>query len=152
MLALNARGALTASDLINASTVACTAGQFTQLGSYTVKAGEVVTVGYGQAQGQENAQGRIYVKLQNSTPTEVTGEVRLSILGPQNSVLREIARFRTEALSSSTDRTKQIPLPDSMIGASEDRKILMEFNPDSTATLTKANCTVLIDITRTLVS
>lgn len=145
------RHALVAADLIDSSSVACTAGQFTKLGEYQVEAGEVVFIGYGAQSGQDNAQGRIYIKLQTSGPAEISGLVRISLLGPQNTYIEEIGQWRTEALSSSTDRTKQVPLPLLEPGASEDKKIVLEFDPDSTSTVSKADSTVRIDTSRELV-
>lgn len=146
------RSAFIATDLISAATVACTAGQYNKLGEYQVQAGELVGLGFGEQSGQENATGRLYMLLQNATPAAVNGTVRLQAYTPQNRPLEILAEFRTEAISqNATDRTKQMPLPFNNIFLSEDKKIFLEFNPDSTQTLTRANCTINMDITRSVV-
>jgi hypothetical protein len=142
------RSALTANDLISAATVTLTAGQYTKLGEYKVQAGETVEVGFGVLSGMDNAIGRIYALMQTSAPAEIKGKLRLQLYSPQDRPLEIIWELRTEALNtSSSDRTKQTPLPECNIVATEDKKIVLEFLPDSTATLTKANCTLIMDTT-----
>lgn len=141
------RSALTKADLISGDIV-CTQGQYNKLGEYVIPAGLHVGIGFGADGGQEAAQGRIYMLLQTAVPAAINGSVRLSIFSPQNRSLMIIDEFRTEALSTSTDRTKQVPLPFSGVWVSEDKKIILEFIPDATATVSKANSTVIIDATR----
>ena len=142
------RSALTSADLITSATTAVTAGQFVKLGEYKVQAGELITLGYGQESGQENAQGRIYVEIKNAT-VALKGTVRLQAYSPQNRPLVILGEWRTEVLSSGTgDRTKQVPLPEMMYWLSEDKKLVLEFNSDTTdAALTKSTSTILIDTT-----
>jgi hypothetical protein len=146
------RSAFTSNDLIGAASVACTAGQFNKLGEYQVQAGELVGLGFGDQSGQENAVGRLYMLLQTSAPAAIPGTVRIQAYTPQNRPLEILAEFRTEAISqNATDRTKQMPLAFNNIFLSEDKKIFLEFNPDATATVAKANTTINMDITRGVV-
>jgi predicted membrane-bound dolichyl-phosphate-mannose-protein mannosyltransferase len=56
---------------------------------------------------------------------------------------------RTEILKENlTDRTKQLPLEVSENWLSLDKRFELSFNPDVTATVTKADSTILIDITK----
>jgi hypothetical protein len=141
------RSALTKNELITADT-ACTTGTFTKLGEYKIQAGETVTVGYGQESGQESAQGRIFMDLKTAASAVIAGTIRLQVYSPQNRPMVILGEWRTETVSTgSGDRTKQIPLPQNLYWASEDKKIVLEFNPDATATVAKVQSTVLIDTT-----
>jgi regulator of extracellular matrix RemA (YlzA/DUF370 family) len=143
------RSAFTIASFGLATTIVCNAGQFTKLGQYVVSAGELISIGYGNLSGMDNAIGRIYAKFQNATPAAVSGVLRISIVSPQDRPLKIMHEFRTEALdTSSTDRTKQTPLSIGLEDISEDTKIVLEFKPDTTATLTTANCTMVMDITQ----
>jgi hypothetical protein len=141
------RSAFTKNELITADTV-CSAGIFTKLGEYKVQAGELCTIGYGEQSGQESAQGRIFLDLKTSASAVVPGTVRLQAYSPQNRPLVILGEWRIEVLNQgSGDRTKQVPLAEAMYWLSEDKKLFLEFNPDSTATVAKAQSTVLIDTT-----
>lgn len=143
------RSAFTKADLMQGTTIVCSAGQFNRLGVYNVPAGEVVSPGYAGQSGQDNAQGRIYVKLQDATPAVANGLLRLSIFSPQDRPIEIIQEWRTETLNtSSTDRSLQVPFAEFDAWISEDKKIVLEFKPDAGVTLTTANCTVLMDTTK----
>jgi hypothetical protein len=132
--------------------VSCPAGIFTRIGKYEVQAGEIVTIGYGQNSGQESAEGRIYVDLEDATPALIPGTLRISIYSPQDRPLAIIGEYRSETLSTGEDdRTKQVPLPESGLYASEDKKIVLEFKADAAATLKAANTTILMDTTEGVV-
>jgi hypothetical protein len=137
-------------DIIKGASVACGAGVFTAIAEYTVKAQELIAMGYGKDAAQESAQGRIYMELCEAANTPVAGTVRIAAYNSQRFHLITFDEFRTEALSTSTDRTKQIPYPESGFDVSEDNIIMIEFMPDVAKTITKADSTVLIDITRTI--
>lgn len=141
------RSSFTKADLMSGDVV-CTAGQYNKLGEYVVPAGLHVGLGFGPDGGQESAQGRLFMDLKTSAPAAVVGTVRLSVFSPQNRSLVVLDEWRTEALVASTDRTKQIPLPFNGIWVSEDKKYVLEFNPDATATVAKAQSTITIDMTR----
>lgn len=147
------RDVWTKNDLIDAATVVCTAGQYTNLGDYTVKPKEIVSVGYGETIGQAESEGRIYAIFCTAPATESKGMVRILAMSPNDLPLGGgvIWQGRTEALNSSaTDRTKQLPFSKINIGLTEDNKYVLQFNPDVTATITKADSTILMDITKQL--
>lgn len=139
-------------DLIDTATVACTAGVWVKLGEVVMSAGQAVSVGYGPYASQETAIGRLYCKLQDEIPGEIHGKLRLSQFSPQGRPGPIIAEYRTNILSSNaTDRTKQTPLPEHGLMILEDQRLVLEFLPDTTETLTRANCTLLMDITNYVV-
>jgi hypothetical protein len=146
------RSAFTKADLMQGATIVCALGQFNRLGVYNVQAGELVSPGYAGQSGQDNAQGRLYVKLQDATPAVANGLLRLSIFSPQDRPLEIIQEWRTETLNTSaTDRSLQVPFPEYDAWISEDKKVVLEFKPDAGVTLTVANCTVLMDVTKATV-
>lgn len=146
------RSAFTQADLIGSAAVATLAGQYNKLGEYKVQAGEMVGLGYGAQNGQENATGRLYSLLKIAAGTEVAGTIRLSIYSPQDRPILVVDEFRTETINqNATDRTKQVPFPFKNIWVTEDKKIVMEFKPDADATLDKTKCVVLMDITKAVV-
>lgn len=143
------RSAFTEADLIDSATVNVIAGQFVKLGEYQVQAGEMISTGYGEQSGQDSAQGRIFMKFQTATPTEIKGMVRLQAYSPQDRPIEIIGEWRTELLNTNaTDRTKQLPLPEHIVALTEDKKFVLEFKADADAALDKANSTIIMDITR----
>lgn len=148
------RSAFTEADLIEAATVDVIAGKFVRLGEYKVQAGELVALGFGGESGQESAQGRIYGLLKDDTVPAVilNGVVRLSVFSPQDRPMEIVQEYRTETINTSaTDRTKQVPFPFKDPFVSEDKKIVLEFKSDTTATVVKADCDMILDITKAIV-
>lgn len=130
---------------------AVVANQFQILGERKIEAGELLAVGYGSESGQNNAQGRIFIDIKNNAASPgaaLEGTVRLQVYSPQNRPLVILGEWRTETLrTGSGDRTKQIPFPENMYWISEDKKLVLEFAPDSAGTVGLANSTILIDAT-----
>ena len=141
------RSAFTQADLIKADTL-CPAGQSTKLGEYVVPAGENVSLGYGRLLGQESAEGRIFMDIQDATGA-VEGTVRLIVHSAQNRPHAIIHEYRTETLrQNATDRTKQLAFPDSILYVTEDKKIVLEFIADVEKTVSKSKTKILMDITK----
>jgi hypothetical protein len=145
------RDALIEKDLINTTTVAVVSGTFIKLGERKVEAGEMLTIGYGSQAGQTDAVGRFYLSLKDTTatPVQLHGKVRLSVYSPQNRPLRILGEYRTETLLSggTADRSLNTPLPENFTWLSEDKKLVLEFQSDTNATLSQANSDMLMDIT-----
>ena len=142
------RSAFTKNELIDTATVVCVAGNPIKLGEYVVPAGELVAIGYGDQDGQDSANGRIYIDLQTST-ADADGLVRISAFSPQDRPYEILREYRTETLRQGAgDRTKQIPFPVHDLNISEDKKIVLEFIADAGVTVTKADSTILMDITK----
>lgn len=146
------RSALTESDLVSATTVSVLSGTFVKLGERKIEAGELLTIGYGLESGQNNAQGRIFVKIRDDVDAAIKGLIRLQIYSPQNRPLRIMGEWRTETLESGeTDRALMIPLPENTSWLSEDKKLVLEFQADASATLSKANSEIMLDTTTEVV-
>jgi hypothetical protein len=149
------RSAFTKDKLINSATVQLVAAEFVKLGEYKVEAGEMVSIGYGQQSGQQNAQGRIYVDLKDNGVApglDLNGTVRLSVYSPQNRPIEILGEWRTETLRTDiTDRTLQVPFPEDDLWISEDKKLVLEFASDGSEVLGKTNSTYIMDITQAVV-
>lgn len=144
-------GKFTAADINLVDNVALVAGQFNKIGSYTVKAGEVIFLGWENYRDMESAVGRAYAKLQDNVPAEIKGEWMATIESPQDLPLTVLGNWRSEDMNTdATNKTLQIPFAKMNIGASKDKKIVFYFKPDTAKTITKANCIVNLDITRVL--
>lgn len=145
------RSALTQNDLISAATVAVTAGQYTILGKRTIQAGELLSIGFGDESGQNNAQGRVFMSIKDNAASpgaDISGTLRLSVYTPQMRYLTNLGEWRTETVSTGTgDRTKMVPLPENIYQLSEDKILALEFNPDASGTVGKANSKILLDTT-----
>jgi hypothetical protein len=146
------RSAFTKNDLITSASQVLVLGQYNKLGQYVVNAGETISIGYGALSGMDNALGRIYGVMKDGSSVEIKGKLRLSVYSPQDRPMKIIWEMRTEAINTAaTDRTKQSPLPEGVELVTEDKKIVLEFLPDTAGTLTKANCDLIMDITQGVV-
>lgn len=145
------RSAFTKTELMSGDVV-LTAGAWARLGSYEVKAGETISIGYGALSGMDNAIGRIYGVMNTAASAEIKGKLRISIYSPQDRPIKIMHEWRTEVLNTSaTDRTKQTPLAEGIEIITEDKKIVVEFLPDTSATVAKAQSTLIMDITQGVV-
>lgn len=144
------RGCLTFPDIQGAADPVCAAGEFVQIGCFTVPDGTALALGFGSQEGQESAQGRIYVKLIDDTAGNVTeepGTLRLELRNPRNIPVRTLFESRTEALSASTTRPDQLPFAQMRQVATEGWKIVALFKADAADTLQRAYCVARIDCT-----
>jgi len=143
------RSTLNQAQLISGASTVCTTGTFTQLGEYQVLPGDMIALGYSDLDDQSGAVGRIYVELQDSTPSDIPGTYRLSLMSEADRQLSIEFECRTEISNTNpTDRTKQLPFEVSSTWLTNFKRFQLSFNPDSTATVVKANCLVLVDITK----
>lgn len=122
------------------------------VGEYKVEAGEMIGLGYGNG-GQNSALGRIFMKLQNSTPTQLHGTVRVQIASAQDIPLAVVYEARTEDLvSGESDITKRLPFNESELDArvTEDKKIQLWFISDTSDTISTSDSDIVMSISRTL--
>jgi hypothetical protein len=145
------RSAFTIPKFMSAD-VACTAGVFTKLGAYTIQAGELVSLGYGANESQEGSPGRVYFDIRdNGTSPGVVkdGVIRISVWSPQDRPLKVLAEFRTETLrTDKVNRTLQVPFPSSGFPfVTKDKKIVIEYKADTTATISATNSFIIMDVT-----
>lgn len=142
------RSAFTQKELIAKDTINCIADNPIILGQYVVPAGELVSIGYGNLDGQQNAQGRIFIDLQDTTKA-VDGLIRISAFSPQDRPKEIMREYRTETLRLNVDdRTKQLAFPEHQLYISEDKKIVLEFIADTDCTVSKSKTKILMDITK----
>jgi hypothetical protein len=142
------RSVMTVNDIMQSATVAVTAGQFNKIGQFVMPAGYYKAIGYGGSSSQSDAQGRMYVQLQNASPVEVKGKFRIEIYNPTDRSMKVLDEWHTSSLdSNATDRTKQIALPEKTDRIAKDWKYVFFFQPDASDTIVKANCTIFIDCT-----
>lgn len=149
------RSTFTKRDLFtDQSDVQVIAGQFNLLGEYVVKAGETVALGYKDLDGQQDADGRIYMDLKDNSASpgaNIEGVVQLAYYDANDHLKPGgiMDEFRTEDLrTNATDRTKQLAYPVKDRGVLRDRKIKLFFKPDAGGTVGYANSTVQINITK----
>lgn len=104
-------------------------GEFSTIATYTVPAGTEISWGYGSAKNEAN-QGYIYALIQDTTPAEVNGVLRLAQTNPTGRRTEVVADFDTEELSGSrTDRSQKQPLPEQVDKplVTQDSRIMVQF-------------------------
>ncbi|NVM22861.1 MAG: hypothetical protein HWN68_13900 [Desulfobacterales bacterium] len=140
---------LTEADLIDGATVVCTEEEWNLLGVYTITPQVTVNCGFGRAGIVNEQMGMFYAKLQDATPAEVPGAVRVEILDAENKHRGYIIHnVRTDKVNvDKTDVSTGFKFPLQGIAARPYDKIALFFMPDATATLTTANCDVKMDCT-----
>lgn len=146
------RSALTIADFMPTSDTATVAGVYTQLGKRQIQAGELLSLGFGAQSDQAGAQGRIFVDIRDNSASPgvvVKGKLRLTAYTPQMRPLVILGEYRIETLNANaTDRTKWLPLNESIYQISEDKFLVLEFMPDTgSPTISHTNSTAVIDIT-----
>lgn len=154
------RSTLNTADVIGASTVALTVGTYTKIGQVVVKADERLGMGYGSADDQNTANGRIFCDFKDNsgTPVAISGMFRIEMessqdmpIGTQPIVID--VDCNTVNQGSATNRTQQIAFPFTNVLLSKDKKFVfyIKNTAANAQTLSQANSTCLIDITRQLV-
>lgn len=141
---------LTKADLLPADVI-CPAGQFTMLGSYTVKAGMGVAIGQGEFASQGDATGRLFVDLKDaalSPGVDIDGLIRIEARDPQDRPVETIVEDRTDntrlGVTALSERTV---LYEHNTIATEDRKYALLFRPDTTAFVGSANSKINVAVT-----
>lgn len=146
------RSSMTEDEMIGKTSVAVLQGVPTKLGEYVVRAGELVSIGFGDQSGLHDATGRIYAKLANSAGTELRGKLRFQIYSPQDRPLQILAEYDTDIVNDNeTDRTKQVPFPENQAWLSEDKKLVLEFIAKADGTVDKTKSRILFDTTQAVI-
>lgn len=144
---------LIVSDFISTSP-AVTVSKWNTIGEYTIPAQQKYMFGYGE-KGNPDNQGYIYVLLKNAAATELTGKIRLTY-SDANKFLKQTIYEEQEAVlhGSTTDRRLMRALP--RIATSlrpdgavrQDDRLLIEFYPDSSDTVSTTTSTIYIPATQ----
>lgn len=152
------RANMTREQVFSSATQLLTLNEFVKIGEYKVLADELVGMGYGAGSQQDNAAGRIYADFKDTTgtPVAVSGIFRIMIMSSQNIPIGEkpvILDIDTAILRGSTNRTEQLPFEFQNFFLSKDKKFVFYLMniAASAQTVSKANSTVYIDITKQLV-
>lgn len=149
----------TENDLISAATVVLKDGQYTQIGEYTVKADELIGIGRGAGANQQEAIGRLFATFFDTTGTPVAitkGKFRVMITSSQEIPITDkpiVVDVDLAAITTGkTVPSDRYALPFDNRLCKEDRKIkfFIKNSSGGDMTLSKANSTVLMDMTRAL--
>lgn len=111
----------------------CQPGTFTPIVRMTVPAGVKYAWGSGAAKHEAN-QGYIYVLLQDGTPSEVVGTLRIKQESQTGRNQRVVADLDSESLhGNKSNRTQQQPFPEQeqVPFVTQDSHLVVEFRPDS---------------------
>jgi len=138
---------LTLDDMTSTNT-SVKQGTWVKIFEYQIGAQQMGTWGAGSIVNGVDNRKIAYIKLQNSTPAEIKGWIRL-IIADANEV-RKIVVFeeRTERLSASkTDKTQAYLLGEYPIKAKEDSKLIIEFKADSDDTISLDNSEAMLPVT-----
>lgn len=152
------RGNLKATDIISSATVALVQNEYTKIGEVVVKADQLIGMGFGGGENQDNASGRIYIDLMDNggTPAAINGKFRIMMQSSQDMPIGGVPVILDVDLdilrSGTNNRGGQIPWQFNDILLSKDKKFVFYVkSDDASKTLSRANSTVNIDITQQLV-
>lgn len=153
-------GTFTQEDIIGSATVSLVPGVYTKIGEYVVKADELVGLGRGGYAAQNEAIGRLYASFKDGsgTPVQISnGKFRVMVESSQDMPIGAkpvaIDVDLAALLTGANNPAERYALPFDGTMLSKDKKFvfLIKNNTASSITLTKANCSVLMDTTRQLV-
>lgn len=142
------------------ATVTLTAGEFVPIGEYVVKADELVGMGKGLYGDQASSIGRLFAEFMDNsqTPAQITeGKFRIELMSSQDMPLGTKPIYIDVDLAAlyagASIVSDRFVFPFEGILLSQDKKFVFKIkNTSSSAvTLSKANSTVLMDITRALI-
>lgn len=139
---------LTTDDFM-AGDVDVPAGEYVKLGEFVVPAQEAYRWGKGTASFEAN-QGYVYILIQNATPAEVTGTVRLQQRDAQERNIVTVFEERADVLhESKANRDQQVPLPEqqSYPKVGKNSKLAIAFRSDAADTVSKADTDILLPVT-----
>lgn len=141
------------------STVALLPGVYNKIGEYVVKADELVGIGRGAYDALNTAIGRLFAKFydNSSTPVAITNATfRIMLESSQDIPIGQKPVYVdvdcSQLVLGATDPSQRFVLPFDGTMLSKDKKFvfMIKNNGSSSVTLSKANSTVEMDITRAL--
>lgn len=147
--------------VIGEATKVLTNGEYVVIGEYTVRADELVGMGKGGYDSQQAAIGRLFAKFVDNSAEKkdiVQGKFRIELASSQNIPLGLKPVYLDVDLSSlrsgETSISDRYVFPFEGVLLSKDKKYVFKICNTSGAdvTLSQENSTVLMDVTRALVS
>lgn len=141
---------LTMADIGFTANKTTIAGQWVNIGSYSVGVTEQLQLGYDKFQGMENALGRAYAIFMTAEDVVFAGELKAVIEDAQGNTLAPLILQSTlDNLNQGlTDMTKRMPLPECGYTANRERKITFYVKATSSAIINAAKSKMLISATR----
>lgn len=147
----------TVDEVISDATVSLTPNKFVEVGRYVVLADEFIGIGKGGYDAQNTAIGRLYALFKDGANAAITkGKFRIEIRSSQDQPVGSRPTYLDVDLAAisagANTLTDRFVLPFNGELCGEDRVIKFSIMNTTAAaiTLTKANCTVLMDITRAI--
>lgn len=146
------RSSMNEQDLMTGD-VAVLAGIPTRIGEYKIEAGQVIKMGFGEYKSMQDAVGRIYADIKDSTNAVVSGKLRFSVWTPQNRLIEVLAEFDIDTINDNlSDPTKRQPLSGTDFPyMSEDKRFVVEVITRVDKTISKTNSRILFDTTEGVV-
>jgi len=154
-------GTFTADQVITeGATVTLLPGVYNKIGEYVVKADELVGVGRGEYSAQNNAIGRLFAKFYDNsgTPVAITNATfRIMLESSQDIPIGQKPVYldvdASQLTLGATNPEDRFVLPFDGVLLSKDKKFvfMLKNNGSSSVTLSKANSTVAMDMTRVLI-
>lgn len=151
------RGNWGVNDIIGAASVLLILNEWKEIGKVTVPADQLIGLGYGGVGTQDAAMGRLFVDLQAAGPADIVGQFRIMITSSNDMPLGgrpvlidyDLATTRL----GSTSRSDRLPMPFTEIMLSKDKvfKFLVKNTAAAAQTVTRADSSVEIDITKQMV-
>lgn len=139
-------------QLLTDDTVLGVIGGFVPIGEgYEIPAGTALMFGQGKIRGQDAAVGRIYIDMQDDTPGNEEGTVRLLVEDPAGTEKVEIGRWSTERLRSGDADTlaAQLTFPADGRWFPPHSTVIIEMAPDvADDTIDVSECVILMDVMR----
>jgi hypothetical protein len=134
--------------------VSVVAGKWNTLGTFTVPAQQKYRFGIGSPQYPDN-QGYLYIYLRNASGAELTGKIRL-VYSDANQLQKKVVYEEEESVlhASTSDRKQMKPLPEQINPiradgrAWEDDRLIIEFYPDTSDTVSTTTSSILIPVTQ----
>lgn len=112
-------------------------GEFTRVGAYTVGAQQEATFGISVRRSGGVEGEPLYMRLVDTTVTDVDGKVRLALTNAQGNRVIPVLEMSTGRLSASeNDRTQAFLLEEFAINAQEDSKLVIDVKQSSGSDLT----------------
>jgi hypothetical protein len=115
--------------ITSTSSITVLPNQWIEVGSYVVKAGQMLAVGQNRPNGNVIAGSPVYIRFDNSTTGQLRGIVELVYYNPQKNRSLTILRETTERLSFGADGdvNKAVLLPEYSVALPEDGILAISF-------------------------